>query len=953
MKNYSNIIFIFLSHFCCAQTVVNSDFDNNDLSLWSGTTSHFVINSSHQLQLNNTAAGSSYVVTTFAPTDQELEWNVYVRQAFAGSANNYGRVYLLSSQQNLTQPTEGYYLQLGEAGSNDAVELFRQTGSTSLSVCRAASATIASSFAIRIKVLRNAEGLWKVLIDYSGNTDFTEAASGTDLTYTTGAWMGFLCVYTIGNATRFYYDDVYAGPVKPELPPSDVADKNDVVINEFFPDPTPPVSLPEQEFVEIYNQSTKTFNLRGWKIGDAASFVNMPQVVLKPDEYVVITTADGLPSLNNNGDAIRIVSDQGLLIDSLTYSLNWYHDKSKQNGGYTIERLDPDAGSTDTSNWYVSQDVSGGTPGRKNSVFGRSPDSTPPVILDVKYLVDVIVIRFNEPIVPVATIGGFRAEFKEDSTAVVYLSGLTNGLDYKLQINNLFDLAGNATSSKEFSFTYFIPHVVNPKDIMITEIMADPSPVVQLPEAEYIEVYNRSGNPVNLSGWKLEDPTTIARLPSMIIMPGSYLLFTSTTNASKFSKAIGVSSFPSLGNLSDRVVIRDSKGLVIDSIAYNISWYRSSEKSDGGWSLELIDLNNPCGEDDNWTASEDLDGGTPGKVNSVNTNKPDVTPPTVLSVTAVSKDTLLIAFNEKLKDTGSISLAGKSRLRYRAIMHVLSESLQTRKLYTITIADVADCNGNRMEPATLSFALPESASPNDIIINEILFNPKPGGSDFVELYNRSDKYINLKNWKLTGKLITALDYIMTPGSYHVLDNSNMSMPSMPDNEGTVIVMDNQNIVIDQFTYNDNMHSPILSDTEGVSLERLSPESNEWHSANGSAGYSTPGMPNSNLRPIMPIDQILTIKPEVINPSGNVPFSQIFYRFDNGGMVANVSVVDTEGRIIKTIASNETLATEGSFQWDGDRNEGGLARSGYYMVWFQVFDMSGDVRVYRKRIVLGF
>jgi flagellar hook assembly protein FlgD len=71
------------------------------------------------------------------------------------------------------------------------------------------------------------------------------------------------------------------------------------------------------------------------------------------------------------------------------------------------------------------------------------------------------------------------------------------------------------------------------------------------------------------------------------------------------------------------------------------------------------------------------------------------------------------------------------------------------------------------------------------------------------------------------------------------------------------------------------------------------------------------------------------------------------------MVANVSVIDTEGRIIKTIAANETLAAEGSFQWDGDRNEGGLARAGYYMVWFQVFDLSGDVKTYRQRIVLGF
>ncbi len=920
---------------------------NNDLSLWTGNTSQFIVNASHQLQLNNTVAGSSYLATPFAATEQDLEWDVYVRQAFAGSANNYGRVYLLSTQENLTQPTEGYYLQLGEAGSNDAVELFRQDGSTSVSVCRTANATIASSFTIRIKVLRNASGLWKVMIDYAAGTDYVEAASGMDVTYTQGQYMGFVCVYTAGNATRFYYDDVYAGPVKPDVPPPDVAEKNDVVINEFFPDPTPPVGLPEQEFVEIYNRSTKTFDLHGWKIGDATSLVSLPEIVIHPDEYVVITS---LPSLNNSGDVIKIVDDRSVAIDSINYSLSWYQDASKSGGGYSIERLHPDSLSTDIANWYVSQDESGGTPGRRNSVYGRNPDWISPTIVSIKYALDSIVIKFSERMSAVATVAGFSAHFRADSTAVLHLENLTNGLVYTITIKDLADLAGNVLPPSDFKFTYFIPHVVYPKGLIITEIMADPSPVVQLPEAEYVEIYNRSIYPVDLSGWHLEDPTTIGKLPSTIMMPGTYLVLTSTSNDSKFSKSLGVTSFPSLGNLGDRIVLRDPNSVAIDSIAYDVPWYRSSEKSDGGWSLELIDINNPCGEEDNWTASEDPDGGTPGNVNSVNANKPDLTPPNVIAITAISNDTLSILFNEKLKDAGTISLNGTSLLRYREILYVLSEQLATRTLYSIRISDVSDCNGNRMDEVTITFALPEAAQPNDIIINEILFNPKPTGSDFVELYNRSDKYINLKNWRLSDEVITSEDDVMSPGDYRVLSDTIMSMPSMPDDEGTVVLTDPTGVVIDQFSYRDDMHSPILSNTEGVSLERISPESTEWHSANASAGYSTPGGPNSSLRPVLMTDRAITIDPEVISASG---FSQIVYRFEQGGMIANISVVDTEGRIIKTIASNATLGTQGSFQWDADRDEGGLARVGYYTVWFQVFDLEGEGRSYRKRIVVGF
>lgn len=947
MKNYSTIIFIFVTNVCSAQLI--DDFNDDEFSDWVGTTSHFIVNASHQLQLNNTVAGTSYIATTFAPVDNELEWNVYVRQAFAGSGNNYGRIYLLSSQGNLTQSTEGYYLQLGEAGSNDAVELFRQDGTISISVCRAANASIASSFAIRIKVLRSESGLWTILIDYGGGTDFSEAASGTDNTYASGQYFGFVCVYTAGNSTRFYYDDVYAGPVRPDLPPPDVAEMNDIVINEFFPDPSPPVGLAEQEFVEIFNRSTKTFDLHGWKIGDATSLVSLPSVTIRPGEYAVLTS---VPSLNNSGDVIKIINDQGVVIDSINYSLSWYHDESRSGGGYTIERLDPEAESNDVTNWYVSQEITGGTPGAKNSVFGRNPDSTPATITGIRYLTDSIVVEFSEPVMPFA-VDGLQVSVRADSTAVIYLRGLINGSTYKISIAGVHDLAGNLTETKEFSFTYFIPHPVNPKDIIITEIMADPSPVVQLPEAEYIEIYNWSPYPVDLTGWRLEDPTTIGKLPSIILMPASFMLLTSTSNTSRFPKAVGVTSFPSLGNLGDRIVLRHPEGVAIDSVSYDLSWYRSSEKSDGGWSLELIDINNPCGEGDNWTASEDIDGGTPGEINSVNANKPDVTGPKVLSVTALSRDTLSISFNEKLRDIGVISLSGRSVLRYREIIHVLSERLQTRMLYSITIAGVTDCNGNRMEQTNMTFALPEDADVNDIVINEVLFNPRPGGSDFVEIYNRSEKYINIKNWKLSEKVISLTDDVMKPGDYRVLSDSMMSMPSMPDDEGVVILTSSVGNVIDQFAYNDEMHSPILADTEGVSLERLSPESNEWHSANASAGYSTPGRPNSSLRTVPINNESVEIKPEVISPAGALPFSQIFYRFDRGGMVANISVIDVEGRVIKTIAANETLGHEGSFQWDGDCDGGGLARVGYYVVWFQVFDLDGTVSTYRRRIVVGF
>jgi flagellar hook assembly protein FlgD len=82
------------------------------------------------------------------------------------------------------------------------------------------------------------------------------------------------------------------------------------------------------------------------------------------------------------------------------------------------------------------------------------------------------------------------------------------------------------------------------------------------------------------------------------------------------------------------------------------------------------------------------------------------------------------------------------------------------------------------------------------------------------------------------------------------------------------------------------------------------------------------------------------------------FTKINYRFDQSGKVANIKVLDAQGRLIKTVANNETLAFEGFYRWDGERDDGTHARLGYYVVWFEIFDNSGSVQIFRKRAVIG-
>src|SRR5438128_12608182 len=128
MKTFQIITLCFASYVCKGQLVEHFN-DGNFTSdpVWSGSQSQFIINGSQQLQLNNTVAGISYLATPFGAASMDgFEWEAYIKQTFAPSGSNFGRIYLAADHENLSAPLNGYYLQLGEAGSNDAVELFRQ-----------------------------------------------------------------------------------------------------------------------------------------------------------------------------------------------------------------------------------------------------------------------------------------------------------------------------------------------------------------------------------------------------------------------------------------------------------------------------------------------------------------------------------------------------------------------------------------------------------------------------------------------------------------------------------------------------------------------------------------------------------------------------------------------------------------------------------------------------------
>lgn len=542
------------------------------------------------------------------------------------------------------------------------------------------------------------------------------------------------------------------------------------------------------------------------------------------------------------------------------------------------------------------------------------------------------------------------------------------------------------------------PVPIAPKEIIITEIMADPSPTIGLPDAEYVELFNRTNRTISLSGLRLTDGSSTAVFPAASMSPGSYLLLTSTSNASKFGGSVlGLANFPTLNNDGDAVMLRRSDNVLIDSVKYTLEWYRSEDKSEGGWALELIDRQNPCGESDNWVASDAAAGGTPGMLNSVNASKPDVAGPKLAAAVPNGVQQVQLQFSEKLNielSTTTVSFTPSMAITSLALqkpglqnlMVSLASPLEPRQLYQVAVNGIRDCAGNLIRPefAQASFAIPEVADSLDLVINEVLFNPRSGGFDYMEIYNRSGKFINLSNWKIGsrqgGVLLNAFSLetnrLIAPQSLVVFTENPAEvqfqyprhevnafyatrLPSLPDDEGVVTLVRPDNRVVDEFRYSDDLHSDLIKDDEGVSLERISAEAetrqaSNWTSASSMIGFGTPGLINSQSRPdpLISPDEVI-VEPEVIAPgSGRDEFALVRYQFDQPGRLANAKIVDHQGRVIRTLANNEVLGTEGFFRWDGDHDSGSKARPGYYAVWLEVFGLEGNVKTYRKRVVVA-
>ena len=1207
-----------------ADSFADGNFTSNPA--WTGDAALFKVNTSFQLQLNATGSDTA-ALSAASSILQDMEWSFWIKLSFAPSDNNMARIYLSSDQVDLKGPLNGYYLKLGETGSNDAIELIQQSGNIHTVICRGSDGLLAAPFAIRIKVIRASGGTWTVYADELGGTNYVIQSGGTDNTFLNGSYLGVYSKYTSSNSTKFYFDDFYAGPVIVDNTPPQVdavsletlnnltvtfsepveaasatnvnnysttpgavvpqsatqdpgdpsiirlsyaqrftpdivyllditnikdfagngmtasqtpfswhqAKTYDVLINEIMADPSPPVNLPEAEYVELYNRSIFPVDLQYWSLWLGTTEKVLPKYTLPAGSYVILCDDGSRPLLTpygpvidfssfavtNGSGNITLKDFDGNVIHTVSYAESWFQGNYKKDGGWSLELIDPLNPCGEASNWLACNNNDGGTPGKINSVKAPNPDLVPPAISSVvindpthltvsftetcdsatvlnttNYFIDngivnpvsvwafspdykvaeltlatslvvgvdytltstnnitdcagnaflsqnaihfgipfpdtispevvsvsletlyKISVTFSEPIAAatatkVSNYSIIPGELIPASAVVdlvdpsiihiTYIQRFTADVIYSLNIVNVEDLAGNVIDTIQSPFSW---HQAKTFDILINEIMADPSPPVILPEAEYVELYNRSAFPVDLKFLTFWLGTTEKPLPNYTLPAGGYVILCDDGSKSllePFGPVIDFSSF-AVTNGSGTITLKDIDGNVIHAVSYTENWFQGSYKKDGGWSLEMIDPLNPCGEASNWKACSNEVGGTPGKLNSVNATNPDLVPPAISRVGVDDPTHITVWLTESCETTNILNIAnytidngignpGSVHVQspdYKAAYLVLASPLVADVIYTLTITgNITDCAGNLIATGnSVRFAIPQTAGANDIIINELLFDPTAEGVDFVEIYNRSSKVVDLKdlvlaNYDTIAKVITDYNQISTepfqvfPADYILLSTDSTAVkkcyqttnpkafinmtnfPSMNNEDGVVAITSKGGEVIDVTGYTAAMQYPLLTSVDGVSLERISPErpskdATNWHSASEAVGYATPGYKNSQSGITITDENEITLSPDIFSPDNDGYNDNLTIAYSFGAPGNNISIIiyDATGRLVRNLVNHEICGTSGAYTWDGITNERAKALIGRYIVFVEIFDLDGNVRRFKKSTVLG-
>ena len=431
-----------------------------------------------------------------------------------------------------------------------------------------------------------------------------------------------------------------------------------IFINEIMYAPTGG----EPEWIELINNGEKAVDVSSWSIGDGASFRDLPEtkLTIPAKGFLIISSSASIldyhdtigcdivhvsiPSLNNNGDDVRLRNRYGMRVDSVRYVPEWGGD-----GGCSIERKNVRLPSTIASNWATSIDPERSTPGRPNSNRTMPQD-----LLLANLARQERDLRATVKNIGLDTTAGARVllYLDDDADRIPRPHELAAGLlvpsiapsdSIELVFAAILRRPGMSTFVACIDYPQDMRHsndttrlvIVNPLPygaLTINEIMYAPLQ----DEAEWVEYYNGTEDSINIQGCSIADqpdPTgkrsQMTLLDTPLFVPsGGYLVVSSDSSVVRQMRAIPPTenrqvlvvlnrSSLGLGNTADEVVLLDPTGACIDSIRYSAAWHHPLVLSTNGISLEKLHPGLYAHAASSWSSATNAIGCTPGGQNSV------------------------------------------------------------------------------------------------------------------------------------------------------------------------------------------------------------------------------------------------------------------------------------------------------------------------------------------------
>ncbi len=531
---------------------------------------------------------------------------------------------------------------------------------------------------------------------------------------------------------------------------------------------------------------------------------------------------------------------------------------------------------------------------------------------------------------------------------------------------------------------------IKPYDIVISEFMAKPLANSKLPNSEFIELYNRTKDSIQLKNLRFYNDKKLTVLPEFSLKANKYLTVYKKNKDVSFKiygDTLALDSLFTLVNPNDVFYLSTPSGKIIDAASYDLTLYSDSKKASGGVTLERTNVNFPC-EVLGWDGSNNPDGGTPGKPNSISFK--DTIPLEIDRYYLIGSNKVGIVFNKSIDSvsasksiyqmSNNIIAAFDSIVRplFNEIVLKLNTNLTKDNTYYLTIKKslkgCVDASTALKSDTTLLLKMPERAKIDSIVINEILVNPETGGSRFVELYNNSKTMVfdinDLKIGNIALDLPINIKMLLFPNEYVVLSDNPIyiqryykaqkfrkrivknKVPTFVESTDRVVLKGGSlKNPIDSFTYQKSWHNPLLANTEGVSLERIDPsqKSNDkanWQSAAQTVGFATPAQQNSqyNASKVATSSQVFSLEKKTFSPDGDgfEDFLSLNYHFDKGGYAASIFIFNDKGKLVKKLKDNELLNVEGTIKWEGDTDEGLKIRVGIYILAIEWISPTGQV-----------